>query len=65
MWSTCSHTCMPNYPSSPVRVRRVTCVDDEKRIVQEELCEQTAAKPVDIEVRIYDIYYVSAVCSKI
>ena len=56
---------MPNYPSSPVRVRRVTCVDDEKRIVQEELCEQTAAKPVDIEVRIYDIYYVSAVCSKI
>ena len=44
---------MPKYPSSPVRVRRVTCVDDEKRIVQEELCEQTAEKPMDTEVRIY------------
>ena len=47
---------MPKHTSSlPVRVRRVTCVDDEKRIVQEELCEQTE-KPIDAEVRIYHLF---------
>ena len=57
MWSTCSHTCMPKHTSSlPVRVRRVTCVDDEKRTVQEELCEQTAEKPVTFEVRTYHVF---------
>ena len=57
MWSSCSHTCMPKHTlSHPVRVRSVTCVDDEKRIVQEELCEQTAEKPVDIEVRISHLF---------
>ena len=55
MWSTCSHKCMPNYQSSPLirfRVRRVRCIDDEKGKVCEELCEQTAEKPMDTEVRI-------------
>ena len=55
MWSTCSHKCRHKYTSSPLirlRVRDVRCVDDEKRIVQEELCEKTAEKPMDTEVRI-------------
>ena len=48
---------MPKHTSSlPARVRRVTCVDDEKRTVQEELCEQTAEKPAEIEVRIYHLF---------
>lgn len=55
IWSACSHTCKPKHASSltAVRTRRVTCVDDKKRIVQEQLCEQTAEKPVDTEVKIY------------
>ena len=52
IWSACSHTCKPKHASSitAVRTRRVTCVDDKKRIVQVQLCEQTAEKPVDTEV---------------
>ena len=53
IWSACSHTCKPKHASSitAVRTRRVTCVDDKKRIVQVQLCEQTAEKPVDTEVK--------------
>lgn len=51
IWSACSHTCKPKHASSitAVRTRRVTCIDDKKRIVQVQLCEQTAEKPVDTE----------------
>ena len=54
-WSTCSHTCKPKHASSnsfpAVRTRRVNCVDDKKRQVQVQLCEQTAEKPKETEVR--------------